>query len=240
MQSKLKETFIINLIIIVMLCVIGGYSQKESVAVLSDFDDKDTINDEIENYNKIVHIEALTLSEMIRRDVMPAISAYESRLAHTIGEKRAVSQAIDCSVEAENLTLLSTASRHLLEQVNALDAAVDEAQKTDGLFECAKLYHDKVLYIMNKCILALLVLAINFERKNQMAGYKNGRITSDIHRELSALLRELKDPRISPLISIVKVDVSGDLSSCKVYVSAFSGVEETAASVKGLKNAAGF
>ena len=40
MQSKLKETFIINLIIIVMLCVIGGYSQKESVAVLSDFDDK--------------------------------------------------------------------------------------------------------------------------------------------------------------------------------------------------------
>lgn len=73
-----------------------------------------------------------------------------------------------------------------------------------------------------------------------MAGYKNGRITSDIHRELSALLRELKDPRISDLISIVKVDVSGDLSSCKVYVSAFSGAEETAASVKGLKNAAGF
>ena len=73
-----------------------------------------------------------------------------------------------------------------------------------------------------------------------MAGYKNGRITSDVHRELSALIRELKDPRISPLISIVKVDVSGDLSSAKVYVSAFSGAQETAESVKGLKNAAGF
>ena len=80
---------------------------------------------------------------------MPAISSFESRLARTIGEKRAVSEAIDCSVEVENLTLLSTASRHLLEQVNALDAAVDEAQKTDELFECAKLYHDKVLYIMS-------------------------------------------------------------------------------------------
>ena len=103
----------------------------------------------LENYNKIVHIEALTLSQMIRRDVMPAISSFESRLARTIGEKRAVSEASDCSVEVENLTLLSTASRHLLEQVNALDAAVDEAQKPDELFECAKLYHDKVLYIMS-------------------------------------------------------------------------------------------
>ena len=73
-----------------------------------------------------------------------------------------------------------------------------------------------------------------------MAGYKNGRITSDVHRELAALIRELKDPRISKLLSIVKVDVSGDLSSAKVYVSAVEGEEATAASVKGLKNAAGY
>lgn len=73
-----------------------------------------------------------------------------------------------------------------------------------------------------------------------MAGYKNGRITSDVHRELAALVRELKDPRISKLLSIVKVDVSGDLSSAKVYVSAVEGEEATAASVKGLKNAAGY
>ncbi len=103
----------------------------------------------LESYNKILHIEALTLSQMIRRDIMPAISSYEGRLAKTISEKRSVGLDIDCSVECENLKLLSTASRHLYERVNELDAAVDEAQKTDGLFECAKLYHDKVLYIMN-------------------------------------------------------------------------------------------
>jgi len=73
-----------------------------------------------------------------------------------------------------------------------------------------------------------------------MAGFKNGRITSDVHRELSAIIRELKDPRISNLLSIVKVDVSGDLSSAKVYVSAFGGTEDTIESVKGLKNAAGY
>jgi len=73
-----------------------------------------------------------------------------------------------------------------------------------------------------------------------MAGFKNGRITSDVHRELSAIIRELKDPRISNLLSIVKVDVSGDLSYATVYVSAIEGVEKTAESVKALKNAAGF
>lgn len=73
-----------------------------------------------------------------------------------------------------------------------------------------------------------------------MAGFKNGRITSDIHRELAALIRELKDPRISHLTSIVKVDVSGDLSYAKVYVSAVEGKEATLETVKGLKSAAGY
>ena len=45
-----------------------------------------------------------------------------------------------------------------------------------------------------------------------MAGYKINRITSDIQFALSDLLREVKDPRVSKLLSIVKTDVSGDLS----------------------------
>lgn len=73
-----------------------------------------------------------------------------------------------------------------------------------------------------------------------MPGYKMGRITSDVERELSALLREVKDPRVSRLLSIVKVDVSGDLSYATVYVSAIEGEEKTVESVKGLKSAAGY
>ncbi len=73
-----------------------------------------------------------------------------------------------------------------------------------------------------------------------MAGYKLNRITSDIHFALSDLLREVKDPRVSKLISIVKIDVSGDLSYCTVYISAIEGPEATKESVKGLKNAAGY
>ena len=73
-----------------------------------------------------------------------------------------------------------------------------------------------------------------------MAGYKIGRITSDVKMTLSELFREIKDPRISKLLSIVKVDVSGDLSYATVYVSAIEGGEATAESVKILRGASGF
>ena len=74
-----------------------------------------------------------------------------------------------------------------------------------------------------------------------MAGYKINRITSDIKIALSELLREVKDPRVSKLLSIVKVDVSGDLSYATVYVSAIEGSEKTAESVKALnKSVAGY
>ncbi len=73
-----------------------------------------------------------------------------------------------------------------------------------------------------------------------MAGFKHGRITSDIKLAMSELLRGIKDPRVSPLIGIVKVDVSGDLSYATIYVSAIEGYEATKESVKGLKNAAGY
>ena len=72
-----------------------------------------------------------------------------------------------------------------------------------------------------------------------MAGYRIDRITSDIKLALSELLRNMKDPRVSRLLSIVKVDVSGDLSYATVYVSAIEGYEKTVSSVKALKGAVG-
>lgn len=74
-----------------------------------------------------------------------------------------------------------------------------------------------------------------------MAGYKINRVTSDIKICLSELLREVKDPRVSKLLSIVKLDVSGDMSYATAYVSAIEGKEKTEESVKALnKSAAGF
>jgi len=73
-----------------------------------------------------------------------------------------------------------------------------------------------------------------------MAGYKAERMSEDIKRELTAILRELKDPRIDKMLTIVKTDLSGDMSSCKVYVSSFEGIEKAKESVAGLKSASGY
>ena len=73
-----------------------------------------------------------------------------------------------------------------------------------------------------------------------MANFKNNRLAEDIKREMTAILRELKDPRIDPMLTVVRADLSGDMSYCKIYVSSFEGKEKAEESVKGLKNAGGF
>ena len=73
-----------------------------------------------------------------------------------------------------------------------------------------------------------------------MASFKTARLGEDIHRELTDIFRGHKDPRVDPMLSIVKVDLSGDQSSCKVYVSSVSGMERAKESVKGLTSGAGY
>ncbi len=73
-----------------------------------------------------------------------------------------------------------------------------------------------------------------------MPNYKNARHGEDIHLELTAIFRSLKDPRIDPMLSIVRTELSRDGSSCKVYVSSLEGLQRAEESVKGLKSAAGF
>ncbi len=74
-----------------------------------------------------------------------------------------------------------------------------------------------------------------------MPSHKIGRITEDVRRELSAILRDVKDPRVGGcLLSVVRVEVTSDLSYCTVYVSTMEGMEKTKTAVKGLKSAAGY
>ena len=73
-----------------------------------------------------------------------------------------------------------------------------------------------------------------------MPSFKNSRMSEDIHRELTDILRIVKDPRVSKLLSIVRVELSQDGSHCKVFVSSLNGWDDTVESVKGLKSAAGF
>lgn len=73
-----------------------------------------------------------------------------------------------------------------------------------------------------------------------MAGHRIDRVSEDIKREIIAVMRELKDPRVQSMLTVVKVDVTNDLSYAKVYVSAMDGMETAKEAVQGLKSAAGF
>ncbi|WP_297290164.1 30S ribosome-binding factor RbfA [uncultured Flavonifractor sp.] len=72
-----------------------------------------------------------------------------------------------------------------------------------------------------------------------MASNRIGRINEEIQRELSALIRTVKDPRVHGLVSITGVDTTSDLRYSKIYVSVLdkSDVSEV---VKGLKSAGGY
>ena len=75
-------------------------------------------------------------------------------------------------------------------------------------------------------------------RKNSM---KNTRINGEVQRVLAEVIRgEIKDPRISPLTSVVSVEVAPDLKTCKAWISVYGDEEVQKATIEGLKSAEGF
>lgn len=75
-------------------------------------------------------------------------------------------------------------------------------------------------------------------RKNSV---KNTRINGEVQKVLAEVIRgEIKDPRISPLTSVVAVEVAPDLKSCKAWISVLGGEEAREATLQGLKSAEGF
>lgn len=66
------------------------------------------------------------------------------------------------------------------------------------------------------------------------------RINDEIKEQTALLLRELKDPRLSSMITVVKVDTTQDLKYCKVYVSIMGSDKDKTDSMDALKSSAGF
>lgn len=70
---------------------------------------------------------------------------------------------------------------------------------------------------------------------------KNNRINGEVLRALSVIIREgVKDPRIDPMLTINRVEVTPDLQFCKCYISTLGGEESLGATIEGLKSAEGY
>ena len=105
---------------------------------------------EIEHYSKVINIEALTMLEMLRKQITPAVAGYSSEVASAAAAKQAVSDKLSVRSETKLLEKLSAGADELSDAIDELQEAVDKA--TDESDEPAKsyLYHDAVLPAMEK------------------------------------------------------------------------------------------
>lgn len=104
----------------------------------------------LDNYCKVLHIEALTMLDMVWKDILPAVSAYSKKLASTALTKKALSADIDCSFETELSTKISTLTASAVEKAKALELAVMDSKNISGSLELAKYYKDAVFAAMNE------------------------------------------------------------------------------------------
>ena len=104
---------------------------------------------ELEHYSKIINIEALTMLEMARKQLLPAVNSYMSELANTAASKLAVSESISVRSETKTLSRLSADADAMSDAIDTLQDAVDAAKALPSESEKAVAFHDNVLPAMD-------------------------------------------------------------------------------------------
>ena len=104
---------------------------------------------ELEHYAKIINIEALTMLEMARKQLLPAVNAYMSEVANTAASKLAVSESISVRSETKTLGRLSADADAMSDAIDTLQDAVDAAKALPSESEKAVAFHDNVLPAMD-------------------------------------------------------------------------------------------
>ena len=121
----------------------------EDFGVLTKIEMESRYEVEMEHYSKIINIEALTMLEMARKQLLPAINAYMSEVANTAASKLAVSENISVRRETKTLTKLSADADAMSDAVDTLQDAVDASKALPTEAEKAVAFHDNVLPAMD-------------------------------------------------------------------------------------------
>ena len=121
----------------------------EEFGVLTKVEMESRYEVEMEHYSKIINIEALTMLEMARKQLLPAVNSYMSELANTAASKLAVSENISVRSETKALTKLSADADAMSDAVDTLQDAVDASKALPTEAEKAVAFHDNVLPAMD-------------------------------------------------------------------------------------------
>ena len=121
----------------------------EEFGVLTKVEMESRYEVEMEHYAKVINIEALTMLEMARKQLLPAVNAYMSEVANTAASKLAVSEKISVRSETKTLTKLSADADTMSDAIDTLQDAVDASKALPTEAEKAVAFHDNVLPAMD-------------------------------------------------------------------------------------------
>ena len=121
----------------------------EDFGVLTKVEMESRYEVEMEHYAKILNIEALTMLEMARKQLLPAVNSYMSEVANTAATKLAVSEALSVRSETKTLTKLSADADAMSDAIDVLQDVVDAAEALTSESEKAVAFHDNVIPAMD-------------------------------------------------------------------------------------------
>ena len=121
----------------------------EDFGVLTKVEMESRYEVEMEHYAKIINIEALTMLEMARKQLLPAVNSYMSEVANTAATKLAVSEALSVRSETKTLTKLSADADAMSDAIDVLQDVVDAAEALTSESEKAVAFHDNVIPAMD-------------------------------------------------------------------------------------------
>ena len=104
----------------------------------------------LDNYSKVLHIEALTMLDMVWKDILPAVSAYSKSLADTALAKKALGDSVDVSFETDLAARISALTAAAVAKTKELEYAIVEVKSITDSLELAKYYRDVVFAAMNE------------------------------------------------------------------------------------------
>ena len=121
----------------------------ENFGVLTKVEMESRYEVEMEHYAKIINIEALTMLEMARKQLLPAVNAYMSEVANTAASKLAVSESLSVRSETKTLEKLSADADAMSDAIDTLQDVVDAAEALTSESEKAVAFHDNVIPVMD-------------------------------------------------------------------------------------------
>jgi len=132
------------------------FTSEKSIAlftshkVLSEAEIRSRYEIVLENYSKIINIEALTMLDMAKRDIMPAVSAYSKALSETANSKKEFLPNADCTYEAETLKTISLTAASMYAKTTELEKALIDSREISDVTELAIFFKDKIVPAMSE------------------------------------------------------------------------------------------